>query len=198
MLPHGFEQPAAALLLVAGVLACFAGHRLFRLVLGIYGFLFGAMIASSVVGVTNTTGMVVAALIGGFLGSVVLVFAWFAGVSLVGAAIGVLAVHEVWSRVASGDPSAFVIIGAAVVGAVGALFAQRYVIIVGTAFGGAWTIVLAVVNAFPRGLSKGASSTEVWILYPTSASARWAPLAWMVLGVVGALVQFSARGRKRR
>ena len=198
MLPHGFEQPAAALMLLAGVLACFAGHRLFRLVFGVYGFLVGAMVASSVVGVTNTTGMVVAALIGGFIGSVVLVFAWFVGVSLVGAAVGVLAVHAVWSRIAPGDPSALVIVAVAIAGAVGALFAQRYVIVVGTAFGGAWTIVLAIVNAMPRGLTRGASTTEVWILYPTAAAARWAPFAWVVLGVMGVLVQLSARGRKGR
>ena len=197
MLPHGFEQPTAALMLVAGVLACFAGHRLFRLVFGLYGFLVGAMVASSIVGVTNTTGMVVAALIGGFIGSVVLAFAWFVGVSLVGAAIGVLAVHALWSRIAPGDPSALVIVGVAIAGAVGALFAQRYVIIVGTAFGGAWTIVLAIVNALPRGLTRGASNSEVWILYPTSAAARWAPIAWVVLGVMGVLVQLSARGKRR-
>ena len=61
MLPHGFEQPGAALLLIAGVLACFAGHRFFRLVLGLYCFLIGAMVASSIVGVSNTTGMMIAA-----------------------------------------------------------------------------------------------------------------------------------------
>ena len=197
MLPQGFEQPAAVLLLVAGVLACFAGHRFFRLVLGIYGFLVGAMVASSVVGVTNTTGLMVAALIGGFLGSVVLVFAWFAAVSLVGAGMGVLVAHAVWSRVGTGDPSALLVVAVAIAGAIAALFAQRYVIIVGTAFAGAWTIVLAVVNAFPRGLTRGSSSTEVWILYPTAATTRWAPVAALVLGIIGVLVQLSSRGRKR-
>ena len=197
MLPHGFEQPAAVLLLVAGVLACFAGHRFFRLVLGIYGFLVGAMVASSIVGVTNTTGMLVAALIGGFIGSVVLVFAWFAAVSLVGAGMGVLVAHAAWSRVGTGDPSALLVVAVAIAGAIAALFAQRYVIIVGTAFGGAWTIVLAVVNAFPRGLTRGSSSTEVWILYPTSSTTRWAPVAALVLGIMGVLVQLSSRGRKR-
>jgi hypothetical protein len=198
MLPHGFEQPAAALLLVAGILACFAGHRLFRLVLGVYGFLFGAMIASSVVGTTNTTAMMVAALVGGFLGSVVLVFAWFAGVSLVGAGIGVLVAHEVWSHVGTGDPSPLLVIGVAIVGAIGALFVQRYVIVLGTAFGGAWTIVLAAANAFPRGLVHGSSKTEVWILYPTPVLASWVPLGWLALGLVGAAVQLSGRRRKGR
>jgi len=198
MLPHGFEQPGAALLLIAGVLACFAGQRFFRLVLGLYGFIIGAMIASSVVGVSNTTGMMIAALIGGVVGSVVLVFAWFAGVSLVGAGIGVLVAHEGWRLVGSGDPSSVLVVAAAVAGAIGALFVQRYVIIIGTAFAGAWTIVLAVSNAFPKGLVKGASRTEVWILYPTSSLASWAPLAALALGVVGTFVQLSGRSSKRR
>lgn len=199
MLPQGFEQPTAFLMLLVGVLACFAGHRFFRVILGLYGFLVGAMVASSVVGVTNTTGMIVAALIGGFLGSVVLVFAWFVGVSLFGAAFGVLAVHALWNRFAPGDPSALVIVAVAIAGAVGALFVQRYVIVVGTAFGGAWTIVLAIINALPRsGLTRGSSATDVWILYPTSTPTRWAPMAWLVLGVMGVLVQLSARGRGRR
>ena len=149
MLPHGYEQPAAIALLLGGVLACFAGYRLFRIVLGIYGFILGAMIASSIVGVSNTTGMLVAAIVGGLIGSVVLVFAWFVGVSLVGAGIGVLIAHVAWTQVGSGDPPAIAIIAVAVAGAIGAMFVQKYVIVVGTAFGGAWTIVLAAANAFP-------------------------------------------------
>ena len=34
MLPHAYELPAAILLLLGGALACFAGYRLFRIVLG--------------------------------------------------------------------------------------------------------------------------------------------------------------------
>ena len=55
MLPHQYELPVAIVLVLAGALACFAGYRLFRVVLAIYGFVLGAMIASSVMGVTNTT-----------------------------------------------------------------------------------------------------------------------------------------------
>lgn len=203
MLPHGYEQPAALMLLLGGVLACFAGHRLFRIVLGIYGFIIGAMAASSIVGVANNTGMLVAALIGGFLGAVVLAFAWFVGVALVGAGVGVLAAHLVWSQVGIGEPPAVGILAAAAAGAVGAMFVQKYVIVVGTAFAGAWTMVLAWVNAFPpgtQGLVRGASDTEVWIFYPTSApSLRWAPIAWIGLGLIGTMVQLSmTTGKKRK
>src|SRR3954467_5927769 len=199
MLPHGYEQPAAIVLLLAGVLACFAGHRLFRVVLGVYGFILGAMIASSVVGVSNTTGMLVSAVVGGLIGSVVLVFAWFVGVALVGAGIGVLVAHIVWTQVGTGDPPAMAIIAASVAGAIGAMFVQKYVIVAGTAFGGAWTIVLAAANWVPQAaLTRGASDTEVWIFYPTSAPAsRWVPIAWITLGLLGTAVQLSTAGTKR-
>jgi len=37
MLPAAYATPAAVILLVGGLLACFAGYRLFRFVLGVYG-----------------------------------------------------------------------------------------------------------------------------------------------------------------
>ena len=199
MLPQGFEQPAAIALLLGGVLACFAGHRLFRLVLGIYGFVLGSMIASSVVGVTNTSGMLVAALIGGFAGALILVLAWFVGVALVGAGLGVLTAHLVWTQVAAGDPPAWSVMVVAVAGAIGAVFVQKYVVVVSTAFLGAWTILLAAASALPeRGITRGGSDTEVWILYPTSVPHRWAPIAWIGLGLVGTAVQLATTGRKKR
>ncbi len=202
MLPHGYEQPASLVLLLGGALACFAGYRLFRVVLGIYGFILGAMIASSVVGVSNTAGMIAASLAGGLIGSVVLVFAWFIGVSLVGAGIGVLVAHIVFSQLSSADPPAVAVIAAAVAGAIGAMFVQKYVIVAGTAFGGAWTIVVAAANLLPRlqqTMTRGASDSEVWILYPTSTpGVRWAPIAWIGLGLLGTVVQLSTAGGKRR
>lgn len=202
MLPHGFEQPTAIVLLLGGALACFAGYRLFRIVLGIYGFILGAMLASSVVGVTNTTGMILSAIIGGLVGSVVLVFAWFVGVSLVGAGLGVLAAHVLWMEVGRGDPPATAIIAVAIAGAIGAMFVQKYVIVMGTAFGGAWTIVLALVNGFPvakEALARGSSGTDVWIFYPTSSPGwRWAPIIWLGLGVLGTAIQLSTAAGKKK
>ena len=89
----------------------------------------------------------------------------------------------------------------AVCGAIGAMFVQKYVIVVGTAFMGAWTIVLSWATAFPvaKALTRGASDTEVWIFYPTSApSLRWAPIAWIGLGLIGTMVQLSMTAGKKR
>src|SRR5262245_26607558 len=138
MLPHSYELPAAILLVLGGALACFAGYRLFRLVLAIYGFLFGAAFASSMMGATNTTGLIVAALVGGLVGALALVFAYFVGIALVGAGLGAAVAHVTWGMLRGNDPPLALLAVLAVLGAIGAMILQRYVIIVATAFGGAW------------------------------------------------------------
>jgi Domain of unknown function (DUF4203) len=200
MLPPVYGPPAAIVLILGGALACFAGYRLFRIVLGIYGFILGAMLTSSVMGVGNTIGMLVAAAIGGIVGSIVLVMAYFVGIALIGAGLGALIGHVIWTWVRPGDPPALAVVVVALVGAVGAMWLQRYVIIVGTAFGGAWTIIVGAVNLLAtRGITRGASATEVWILYPTSTPGeRWAPIAWIVLGLVGVSVQLGITGKRKK
>src|SRR3954453_13856156 len=99
MLPHSYELPAAILLVLGGALSCFAGYRLFKIVLGIYGFVLGAMLARSAVGVTNTTGMIGASLVGGVCGALLLMFAYVIGFAVVGARLGALVAHVAWSTV---------------------------------------------------------------------------------------------------
>src|SRR5215470_10606175 len=110
MLPQTFELPAAIVLVLSGAVACFAGYRLFRVVLAIYGFILGAMIASSMMGISNTTGMIVAALAGGVAGALLLMFAYFIGIALVGAGLGALVAHVGWGYVGPADPPAAAVI----------------------------------------------------------------------------------------
>ena len=201
MLPHAYELPAAILLVLGGALSCFAGYRLFRIVLGIYGFVLGAMLASSAMGVTNTTGMIVASLVGGVCGALLLMFAYFIGIALAGAGLGALIAHVAWSGVGTGDPPAVAVVVLSVLGSIGAMFLQRYVIIVSTAFGGAWTIIVGglAIAGERSAAAKAATATDVWILYPTSAPGQaWVPVAWIVLGLIGTGVQLGVTGRKRQ
>jgi hypothetical protein len=202
MLPQSYELPAAILLVLGGALACFAGYRLFKIVLGVYGFVLGAMLASSAMGITNTTGMIVASLVGGICGALLLMFAYFIGIALVGAGLGALIAHVAWSSIGrGGDPPAVAVIVLSIVGSVGAMFLQRYVIVVATAFGGAWTVIVGgLAVAGDRGAARAASAGNVWILYPTSPAPgqRWVPVAWIVLGLVGTIVQLGmTRGKKK-
>ena len=201
MLPHSYQLPAAILLVLGGALSCFAGYRLFKIVLGIYGFVLGAMLASSAMGATNTTGMIVAALVGGVCGAALLMFAYFIGIALVGAGLGALVAHVAWSGVRTGDPPAIAVIVLSIMGSIGAMFMQRYVIIVATAFGGAWTVIVGgLAAAGDRGAAKAASAGDVWILYPTSPAPgqKWVPVAWIILGLVGTALQIGITGKKRK
>jgi len=199
MLPSAYGLPAAILLTLGGALSCFAGYRLFRIVLVIIGFILGAMLASSMMGVTNTTGMIVAALVGGIAGALVLGFAYFIGIALVGAGLGALVAHVGWSYIRSGEPPAVLVIVLSILGAIGAMLLQRYAGIVATAFFGAWIVVVGLAAASDRVAGRAASAGEVWILYPLTPAPGhpWVPFAWIVLGLIGTGVQLGITGRKR-
>jgi uncharacterized protein DUF4203 len=201
MLPQSYQLPAAVLLLLGGTLSCFAGYRLFKIVLGIYGFILGAMLASSMMAASNTLGMVMAALVGGLVGALALMFAYFVGIALVGAGLGALVAHVGWGYVGSGgDPPPIAVILLALVGSIAAMLLQRYVIIVATAFGGAWTMIVGgLAAAAGRGAARVTSASDVWILYPTAPAPGqgWVPLAWIGLGLIGTLVQLGVTGRKK-
>jgi hypothetical protein len=208
MLPHGYELPAALLLMLGGALACFAGYRLFRVVLALYGFILGAMIASSMMGVTNALGQIVAALAGGIAGAVILVFAYFVGIALVGAGLGALVAHLAWNAFRpAADPPAALIIAVAIFGAVVAMILQRYVIVIGTAFGGAWTMLLGLGAAMSvqggrvaqLGGAVPPAARSPWIFYPLSPvpGASWVPIAWIALSVAGVALQLGLTSKKR-
>ena len=110
MLPAPYELPIAVALVLGGTIACFAGYRLFRMVLAIYGFIAGAMLASSMMASSNALGMVVAGLVGGVIGSLVLFFAYFIGIALIGAGLGALATHAVWAQISAMDPPVLMVV----------------------------------------------------------------------------------------
>ena len=200
MLPAPYGILATLTLVVGGAVSCFAGYRLFRVVLAIYGFILGALIASQMMSANSTAAMILGALVGGLIGAAVLTLAYFVGIALVGAGLGALVAHVMWQSSGTGDPPALAVIVLAILGAVGAMLLQRYVIIVATAFGGAWTLLVgsfALVG--DRRAARAAASGDVWILYPTTAPGqRWVPIAWVVIGLIGTAVQLGITGRERR
>lgn len=202
MLPNAIELPAGLLLFVSGVLACFAGFRLFRWVVGVYGFMLGAAIASSTMGATSTVGMIAAALFGGVAGAIILVMAYFVGVGVVGAGFGVLVAHAGWSYLrGSAEPPVTIIVAFAVLGALGSMLLQRYVLIVATAFGGAWTTIIGALTLVgDKRLSNAAASGDVWILYPMAPSPahQWVPVAWLALSLIGTVFQLAVTGKRRK
>jgi hypothetical protein len=201
MLPASFQIPAAIILVGGGLLACFAGYRLFRLVLGIFGAIAGALVATSLVGSESTLWLIGAILIGAIAGALIFVFAYFAGVALLGAGFGAMAAHLVWLAI-GGEPGLIAVILFSIAGALVALWLERYVIIVATALVGAQMAVVGAVALLTEQARADAASRAVYRVYPLDPlpATEWDLYAWMALALAGLIVQlgFTADGKVRR
>jgi hypothetical protein len=199
MLPASLQTPAALILLAGGILSCFAGYRIFRIVLGIYGFILGALLASSVMGSDSTGWMLLAALGGGLAGALILIFAYFFGVALLGAAIGAFTSHIVWGSMGS-EPHVAIVIILSIAGALAALALQRYVIIGATGFAGAWTAIVGALALTGSGVAAQGARQDVWAAYPLDPAPgnTWVIVAWIALGLIGVVVQLMVTGKKKR
>ena len=197
MLPATYQVPAAVVLLLGGIVACFFGYRLFRIVLAISGFILGAFAASSVFGVSDTGPMIVAAIVGGLIGAAILFAAYFVGVALIGAALGAAVAHLAFSA-SDRDPHFLVVVFLAIAGAAASMYLQRYFIIVGTAFGGAWMLLVGALALVGDQVAI-AAARDVWIVYPLNPAPgqRWVPIAWLVVSAIGAWVQLGYTGGEK-
>jgi hypothetical protein len=199
MLPASYQLPAAVVLLLGGIVSCFFGYRLFRIVLAFAGFFIGGFAASSVFGVSDTGPMLAAFLVGGLVGAAIMIAAYFVGVALVGAGLGAAASNLVFTATDQ-QPHFLMVVLFTVVGATLAMYLQRYFIIVGTAFGGAWTLIVGAMALLgDQTAAAAAAAGNVWVAYPMNPAPgqRWVPIAWIVLGLIGTGVQLGWTGGEK-
>jgi hypothetical protein len=197
MLPASYATPAAAVLALGGLLACFAGYRLFRIVLGIYGLILGAFVTTSMMGSSSIWTLAIAAVVGGLVGAALMIAAYFVGVGLIGAGLAALVLNLGW-RVVGGEPPTIVLVIGCVLGALGALSVVRWVVVAGTAIAGAWTLIVGAVALMgDRDAMRAASAGDVWVFYPLDPlpDRWWYTVLWVALAVVGAAVQFATTKR---
>jgi hypothetical protein len=98
------------------------------------------------------------------------------------------------------DPRALIVILFSITGAIASMYLQRYFIIVFTAFGGAWTMIVgAMALVGDRTALKAATSGDVWVAYPLNPAPgqRWVPIVWIVLSLIGAAVQVGITGGEK-
>src|SRR5436190_11310 len=138
MLPASYATPAAVVLALGGLLTCFAGYRLFRLVLGINGFILGVVVALSLTWASGIWTLVMAAVVGGVVGALLMLF----GVGLIGAGLSAIALHLLWRALGLGDPPTVMLVIVCVIGALAAMWVQRWVVVIGTSIMGAGTLLV--------------------------------------------------------
>ena len=188
---------AALILLAAGLVACFLGYRLFRWLLVLYGFAGGAWVTSLFVGTLPAWTAAAVVIAGGLAGAAVLLVLYLAAVAAAGAGVGVLVLNLSWPP--AGEPEAWMVILACLVGASVAVVLQRYVIIAGTAFGGAWTALVGALALVGHPGARAVAGGDVWQMYPLAPARGQVQFAvgWLSLGLLAALWQLlGARSAK--
>ena len=194
------QLPVAIILLGGGLVASFAGYRLLRAMLAVYGFVGGVIITTLFVDQLQTWLAIVATIVGGFAGAVLTIAIYLAGVALFGAGLAAFTL----SLMIDGEPHVWVLLATSLLGALVALMVRRYVLIVGTAFVGGWTAVVGGMALSQQEAALAATTGDVSQLFPMAplAGQTTFALGWVVLGLVGSLVQLrmlsGARARRAR
>ncbi len=197
-----YATPAAIVLTVGGLLACFAGFRLFRIVLALYGCLIGAFVTMASVESPGLWMLVLAAVVGGAIGAVLAIVAYFMVVGLVGAGLTALAMVLLW-RFIGGDPPTVVLVVGCVIGALTALSVVRYVVIFGTALAVSWTFMVGVLALMGDvEAMQAASAGDVLMALPIDAPVErwWMTAGWAALALAGVIVQLrtSKKGKTEK
>lgn len=187
---------SAVIAIALGLVVCFFGYRLFRIVLAIYGFVLGAVLGLLVAGLlggSNTYVSLIAALVGGLIGAALMATLYKLGVFLVGAVAGAVLAGMIGANLSSDLRVIAIVLAAVLLGIVAVIF-QRIVIILATAFSGSWVVAQA-------GAALIAGRTMAW---GDLLSNRFIPeldgtalggffAVWLLLGIAGALLQFRSK-----
>ena len=189
--------PVAVILLVGGLLSCFLGYRLLRLLVAVYGFGLGVIIVTAFADRLEPWVMVAVMAGGGLLGALLAKAAYLAVVALLGAGLGALVVQAGWLP-GAGEPGLWVVLSVCLAGALVALALRKYVVIVGTSFGGAWTALVGGLALAGDNAAVAAASGDVQQVYPLAPASTQMEfaVAWYVLGGVALIVQLRT-GRRR-
>jgi len=186
----------AILTIAFGLLNCFFGYRIFRFMLALWGLVLGAYVGATVAGNLadgQLLWVIVGGVVGAILGAVLMSLLYFLGVFVVGAAAGAVLADAVGVAAGIDMPTLVVIIVAVVVGII-ALILQRVVLILATAFLGAWAVVSGALS-----LLAGTSTTPAELYGDAVQAGQLLPglpslvvlLAWLVLALLGAVTQFA-------
>lgn len=197
-----------------GIIQCFFGYRIFKIILGLMGFILGGILAGAIAFALSQEEAVaiLAGLIGGCVGAILMVILYFVGIFLIGAFLGAgLGTALFLAAESNPEPAVLVILG--IIGGVIALILQKFIIIVSTSFGGASNVVTGIAyfttdaikpTGFDRFFRTGRIHLETiydQLFQPEERHFYIMLVCWIVLGIAGVTVQYSlfpARKMKKR
>lgn len=179
--------------ILAGVMYCFLGYRLIRVLIALTGFVLAALpavVVAAWLSQAHPVAMAVAGFIGGLAGAAFMTFVYRAGIFCLGfLGTALIAHHLLTATELSWAPWA--VLGLGVAGGLLALLIERPVITVATAAVGAWVILIsAALLLMKSDLAETTTAQEL-----TSNASLTIVAAWTVLAVAGTLAQFATYRR---
>jgi len=176
-----------------GILSCFWGYRAFKVVLGIVGFAVGAYLGAGA-GVYFTGGFgvvaVITGLIGGLIGAALVSVVYYAGIFVLGA-LGGWVIYTMIAGAAGYGPHIILLIVLALLGGILALFFQKFLIIISTAFIGSWCIVSGGFSLLGSDFGPfDIFCVPARLLRPVGGFNTIVVICWVALGILGAIFQF--------
>ena len=187
-LPQDTLNVIIGLSILFGAVQCFFGYRIFKIILGLMGFLIGGVLAAAMGFAVSEQAIIalVSGLVGGIIGAALMVVLYFVGIFLIGAFLGGV-LGTVLFAVAETYPEPVVLLILAVITGVIALIFQKFMIIVATGFGGAWSVVTGIAY-FTTG---AIDPTNLESMFRADGSQLYIiVLCWIALGTVGVVVQY--------
>jgi hypothetical protein len=194
-LPQDVINVIIGLGIIIGAIQCFFGYRIFKVILGLVGFLLGGALAATIgyaISQQETVALM-AGLIGGLIGVASMVALYYIGIFLIGGFLGVV-LGTVLFAAAVNNPEPAVLLILAVIAGVIALIFQKLMIIVSTGFGGAWSVVTGIAH-----FTGSIDLTNIERLFRSAGSRIYAIiLCWLVLGILGVIVQYKSAPAKEK
>jgi hypothetical protein len=192
------HQLTAPLAIALGVLACFWGYRIVKVLIGLMGFaagFVGGWTAAASLATGHDWIALGAALIVGAIGSVLCVWLYFLGLFLLGASAGAVVAGAVFAG-AGHEAQPILLLVVAVVFGLLAVALQKFMIILSSAFSGSYLIAAGLLHL----ASKGQDTAPIWFNGVQKGSAEvmvyGALVFWLICGFLGMKCQFRA-GRKK-
>ena len=180
---------SGVLIILFGVVNCFFGYGIFRLLLGIWGFLLGGGLALNLVSDAPPVTILVVGAVGAVVGALLIYFLFRVGLFIIGTILGyTLTVALLTALGISENVLLLALVGALVFGLL-ALLMDRVFIIVLTAFSGASTIVTGVSLLLdPQRVTQIISAGEFGPAFAETPAL--VGVIWLLLAISGMMVQY--------
>ena len=138
--------------IIVGLILCFAGYRIFRILLIVLGFMAGAVLGGFII-FHYTNGSEIAAIFAGVLGGLIaaglMVYLFALGVFLIGATVG-LGIALFSFKLLMLEQSLLIMIIAALSGGLLAVFFRKIMVILATSLEGAWGVITGIAYLFTQ------------------------------------------------